>query len=108
MILFKVVGLTCFDLRRLGKVDKLGMVGVNGGKFPAIRQHLDENIGGVYKDMDLTYASTSTFCRLRNLRRYAASMNSPKVARLTPKLVRSIYWPQRPRLNVLSSRQSRY
>ncbi|KAJ3895084.1 hypothetical protein GG344DRAFT_86152 [Lentinula edodes] len=51
----KVVGLTLFDLRRLGKVDKLGMAGVNGGKFPAIREHLDKNIGGVYKDMDLTF-----------------------------------------------------
>ncbi|KIM85427.1 hypothetical protein PILCRDRAFT_96497 [Piloderma croceum F 1598] len=51
----KVVGLTLFDLRRLGKVDRLGMVGVNGGKFPAIRQHLAENIGGVYKDMDLSF-----------------------------------------------------
>ncbi|KAG6872875.1 hypothetical protein C0995_005733 [Termitomyces sp. Mi166 len=50
-----VVGLTLFDLRRLGKVDKLGMVGVNGGKFPAIRQHLAENIGWVYKDMDLSF-----------------------------------------------------
>ena len=29
------------------------MVGVNGGKFPAIRQHLAENIGAIYKDMDL-------------------------------------------------------
>lgn len=28
------------------------MVGVNGGKFPAIRQHLQENIENVYKDMD--------------------------------------------------------
>jgi hypothetical protein len=28
------------------------MVGVSGNKFPAIRQHLDQNIGGVYKDMD--------------------------------------------------------
>ncbi|KAG5654746.1 hypothetical protein H0H81_003754 [Sphagnurus paluster] len=50
-----VVGLTLFDLRRLGKVDKLGMVGVNGGKFPAIRKHLAENIGGAYKDMDLSF-----------------------------------------------------
>jgi D-galacturonate reductase len=32
------------------------MVGVNGGKFPAIRKHLDENIGAVYKDMDLSSA----------------------------------------------------
>lgn len=33
-----VVGLTLFDLRRRGKVDKLSMVGVNGTKFPAIRE----------------------------------------------------------------------
>ncbi|KAG9126485.1 hypothetical protein FRC07_003264 [Ceratobasidium sp. 392] len=52
-----VVGLTLFDLRRLGKVDQLGMVGVSGGKFPAIRQHLDEKIGQVYKDLDLTFTS---------------------------------------------------
>jgi len=32
-----VVGLSLFDLRRRGKVGKLGMVGVNGTKFPAIR-----------------------------------------------------------------------
>ncbi|TFY68346.1 hypothetical protein EVJ58_g1051 [Rhodofomes roseus] len=50
-----VVGLTLFDLRRLGKVDKLGMVGVNGSKFPAIRSHLQENIASVYKDMDTTF-----------------------------------------------------
>lgn len=31
------------------------MVGVNGGKFPDIRKHLDDNIGGAYKDMDLAY-----------------------------------------------------
>ena len=34
-----VVGLTLFDLRRRGKVDKLGMVGVNGTKFTAIRAY---------------------------------------------------------------------
>jgi len=50
-----VVGLTLFDLRRRAKVDQLGMVGVNGGKFSAIRQHLAENIGAVYKDMDLSF-----------------------------------------------------
>lgn len=32
-----VVGLSLFDLRRRGKVDKLSMVGTSGGKFPAIR-----------------------------------------------------------------------
>ncbi|KAL0072136.1 hypothetical protein AAF712_001059 [Marasmius tenuissimus] len=50
-----VVGLTLFDLRRLGKIGHLGMVGVNGGKFPAIREHLDKNIGQVYKDMDTSF-----------------------------------------------------
>ncbi|KAH8835329.1 hypothetical protein DL96DRAFT_1730358 [Flagelloscypha sp. PMI_526] len=50
-----VVGLTLFDLRRLGKVDKLGMAAVNGKKYPAIREHLAKNIGQVYKDMDLSF-----------------------------------------------------
>ncbi|KAF8912831.1 hypothetical protein CPB84DRAFT_1833177 [Gymnopilus junonius] len=50
-----VIALTLFDLRRLGKVDHLGMVGVNGQKFPAIRSHLEKNIAGVYKDMDVTF-----------------------------------------------------
>ena len=34
------------------QVHKLSMVGTNGGKFPAIRQHLERNIAAVYKDMD--------------------------------------------------------
>ena len=36
-----VVGLTMFDLRRRGKVDKLSMVGTSGSKFPAIRESPD-------------------------------------------------------------------
>jgi D-galacturonate reductase len=36
------------------QVDHLRMVGVHGGKFPAIRKHLIENIGGAYKDMDVS------------------------------------------------------
>ncbi|KAJ3516778.1 hypothetical protein NLJ89_g909 [Agrocybe chaxingu] len=50
-----VVALTLFDLRRRDKVDHLGMVGVNGKKFPAIRQHLEKNIAGAYKDMDVSF-----------------------------------------------------
>lgn len=30
------------------------MVGVSGGKYPAIRKHLQENIANVYKDMDVS------------------------------------------------------
>ncbi|KOS21295.1 Uncharacterized protein ESCO_006699 [Escovopsis weberi] len=52
-----VVGLTLFDLRRRGKVDKLGMVGVNGTKFPAIRAHLDKNITQVYNGLDTSFDS---------------------------------------------------
>ena len=37
------------------KVDKLGMVGVNGKKFPDIRAHLEKNIAGVYKNLDISW-----------------------------------------------------
>ena len=75
-----MVALTLFDLRRLGKVrlilhpsvppfltsnpiaqvDKLGICGADGRRFPAVRKHLDENIGGVYKDMDTSYVPLLT------------------------------------------------
>lgn len=62
------------------------MVGVNGGKFPAIRQHLNENIGGVYKDMDLTYVTPKYTGTLR-LNRCIDSMNFRKKGRSMLKLV---------------------
>jgi len=49
-----VVALTMFDMRRRGKVERVGMCGVNGKKFPGIRQHMQNCIGNVYADMDLT------------------------------------------------------
>ncbi|KAK0759138.1 hypothetical protein V8C43DRAFT_271701 [Trichoderma afarasin] len=52
-----VVGLTLFDLRRRGKVGQLGMVGVNGTKFPAIREHLNKNITQVYNNLDTSFDS---------------------------------------------------
>lgn len=52
-----VVGLTLFDLRRRGKVGNLSMVGTNGTKFPAIRQHLDTNISKVYNNLDTSFDS---------------------------------------------------
>lgn len=52
-----VVGLTLFNLRRLGIVDQLSMVGVNGRRFPDIRTHLAEKIEQVYKDMDVRCVS---------------------------------------------------
>ena len=47
------------------QLDRLSMVGVNGGKFPAIRKHLQENIGNVYKDMDVSYVKTFRACVLQ-------------------------------------------
>ncbi|KAI8410325.1 hypothetical protein FOFC_10179 [Fusarium oxysporum] len=52
-----VVGLSLFDLRRREKVNKLGMVGVNGKKFPAIREHLNKNIQQVYNNLDTSFDS---------------------------------------------------
>lgn len=43
-----VVGLTMSDLRVRGKVGRIGMCGVNGKKFPAIRGHLKAAITDVY------------------------------------------------------------
>ena len=70
-----VVGLSMFDLRRRGKVGKLGMVGVNGKKYPAIREylniihhqapliarftgeHLHKNITLAYNNLDTSFDS---------------------------------------------------
>ncbi|RPA87448.1 NAD(P)-binding protein [Ascobolus immersus RN42] len=52
-----VVGLTLFDLRRRGKVGDLSMVGVNGKKYPAIREHLKKNISGAYNNLDVSFKS---------------------------------------------------
>jgi len=49
-----VVALTMFDLRRRDKVQRIGMCGVNGTKFPGIRAHMQQRIGDVYQNMDLT------------------------------------------------------
>ena len=52
-----VIAITLFDLRRLGKVDRLAMVGTNGIKFPGIRQHFKQQIADVYRDMDIRFDS---------------------------------------------------
>jgi len=55
-----VVGLTFFDLRRRGKVGKLSMVGTNGAKFPAIREHLHKNISLAYNNLDTSFTAYPT------------------------------------------------
>ncbi|KAI8918739.1 hypothetical protein BC831DRAFT_122442 [Entophlyctis helioformis] len=49
-----VVGLVLFDMRRRGKVGSVGMVGTTGRKNAGIRRHLQSQIAGAYKDMDVS------------------------------------------------------
>lgn len=48
-----VVALTMFDLKNRSKVNRLGLCGVNGTKFPHIRKHLINAIGNVYAGLDI-------------------------------------------------------
>lgn len=52
-----VIGLSMFDLRRRGKVGDISMAGVDGTKFPAIRNHFQKNIEDVYKDLHTSFTS---------------------------------------------------
>ncbi|CAF0754461.1 unnamed protein product [Didymodactylos carnosus] len=49
-----VVGITLIDLRRRLKTSRLGICGTNGKKFKDIREYMQQAIGNIYKDMDLT------------------------------------------------------
>jgi D-galacturonate reductase len=48
-----VVALTMIDLRRRGKVHRLGLCGTSGEKMPGIRAHMQKAIGETYRGMDL-------------------------------------------------------
>eukprot|EP00127_Corallochytrium_limacisporum_P004157 Clim_evm102s157 gene=Clim_evmTU102s157 len=49
-----VVALSCFEMRRLGKIDQVAMAGVNGTKFPGIREHMKEQIQDRYGGLDIS------------------------------------------------------
>jgi D-galacturonate reductase len=54
-----IVALVMLDLRRRGKVGRLGMCGTNGRKFPAIREHMRKAIGSdVYAGIDPSVIET--------------------------------------------------
>ena len=48
-----VIALTMFDLRNRNKVGRLGICGVSGKKFPAIRQHMTKAIAEVYAGLSV-------------------------------------------------------
>ncbi|KJE93733.1 NAD binding Rossmann fold oxidoreductase [Capsaspora owczarzaki ATCC 30864] len=49
-----VVALVLFDLRRLGKIGNLALVGTTGSKFNGIRAHLKSKISDVYGGVDVS------------------------------------------------------
>ncbi|KAF8062958.1 ydgJ [Scenedesmus sp. PABB004] len=49
-----VVALTCFDLRRLGKVRRLVLCDRCGTRMPAVRATMEAKIGRVYRGLDLS------------------------------------------------------
>jgi D-galacturonate reductase len=53
-----VVSLVHFDLKYRKKIgDRIVLVGVNGKKFPGIREHLKKNIENVYTGLDTAHES---------------------------------------------------
>ncbi|CAM9943658.1 unnamed protein product [Discosporangium mesarthrocarpum] len=69
-----VVALTMIDLRRRGKVNRLGLCGTNGSKFSGIRTHIERNIGNVYREMD-TSMQTWPADGARNLEAYKEALD---------------------------------
>lgn len=53
-----VLGLVCLDLRSRGKIGRLGMVGTNGKKLPALRGHMQRVLGDVYEGIDPSIIET--------------------------------------------------
>ena len=73
-----VVALTMFDLRKRGKVDRLGLCGVNGSKFPGIREHFESAIGKVYKGLDLSIETFPTDNIICNPKAYVDAIKNFK------------------------------
>jgi D-galacturonate reductase len=53
-----VLGLCCLDFQSRGKLGRLGMVGVNGKKLPAIRAHMQRVLGEAYEGIDPSVIET--------------------------------------------------
>eukprot|EP00879_Flechtneria_rotunda_P032041 GHRR01035190.1.p1 GENE.GHRR01035190.1~~GHRR01035190.1.p1 ORF type:complete len:274 (+),score=103.00 GHRR01035190.1:243-1064(+) len=49
-----VVALTCFDLRRQGKVKRLVLCDRCGTRMPAVRENIHNKIGKMYRDLDIS------------------------------------------------------
>lgn len=54
---FGVVALSLFDMRQRGLVGDIHLVGRNGKRFPAIREHFEKNVKGIYPTLDVGFTS---------------------------------------------------
>ena len=52
---FGVIALSLFDMRARGMVGEISLVGRNGKRFSAIKEHFETNLKGVYHDMDVSF-----------------------------------------------------
>jgi D-galacturonate reductase len=73
-----VVGLVMFDLRRRGIVDKIFIADVDGTRWPGIREHFQEKIERVYKDMDSTFVGYPADDVKEDFEAYLKAMNDMK------------------------------
>eukprot|EP01065_Artemidia_motanka_P030841 TRINITY_DN36986_c0_g1_i1.p1 TRINITY_DN36986_c0_g1~~TRINITY_DN36986_c0_g1_i1.p1 ORF type:complete len:445 (+),score=109.13 TRINITY_DN36986_c0_g1_i1:71-1336(+) len=71
-----IVGLSLFDMRRLGAVGRIAFAGTAGTKFPRIRDHFARNICGAYSDMDVTFDSYPADDVPRDPTAYLSAMDS--------------------------------
>jgi len=53
-----VLALCCLDFRARGKLDRIGMCGVNGKKLPQIRTHMQRVLGDVYEGIEPSVIET--------------------------------------------------
>jgi len=70
-----VIALTVFDLRSRNKVARVGLCGVSGVKFPAIRDHFKRAIENSYSNID-TDAETFPADTEVNAKSYLAALDS--------------------------------
>ncbi len=52
---FGVIALSLFDMRQRGLVGDISLVGRNGKRFDAIREHFERNLKGAYPSLDVSF-----------------------------------------------------
>lgn len=71
-----VVGLSLFDQRALGQLNRVLLAGTNGTKFPGIREHLKTVIDGTYRNVSSEFESFPSDDCARDVTAYLTAMDS--------------------------------